>query len=260
MKNSKKINPVILAIFALVFCAALIQYISISYELSKTVGITNKTQIMDENIAEDSKDMVSEMKQAIEDNIPTVQMEFEDDGLPHDKLFITPERQKYQSGDLRLIIPKLEVDIPILDGTEQETLRKGEGLYEYAQLPGEGNRNVSIAGHRNSVYNGKILDNMPFYYIDTLTDDDCLYLVDDEFIYRYIWDKTTVVEETDWGPIYSQGFSALTITSCEPIGIADHRIIVRAALVEIIPYSDDYTYPSVYETEIHTPAELELVD
>ncbi len=192
-----------------------------------------------------------------EEEILTIGFVTEDDGLPHDKLFITPERQMYNSYDMRLIIPKLDVDIPILDGVDEATLNSGEGLYDYAQLPGEGNRNVSIAGHRNGISYGQVTDNMPFYYIDTLEDGDCLYLMDYENIYRYVWDRTTIVEETDWGPIYSQGFSCLTLTSCEPIGIADHRIIVRAALAEIIPYTEDYEYPEVFETEVRTPADLE---
>ncbi|MEG2119237.1 MAG: hypothetical protein RRY53_02680, partial [Pseudoflavonifractor sp.] len=62
----------------------------------------------------------------------------EDDGLPHDKLFITVERQHYEDGDLRLLIPKLEVDVPILNGVDAKTLLRGVGLYDYAQLPGEG--------------------------------------------------------------------------------------------------------------------------
>lgn len=168
--------------------------------------------------------------------------EVEDDGLPHDKLFITVERQNYQDEDLTLIIPKLDRVLPIYAGVTKADLKKGVGLYDYAQLPGEGNRNVSVAGHRNTIRNGKISDAAPFYYIDTLGDGDYLYLRDDEHIYRYTYNDTEVVEADDWGPIYSQGYSCLTITSCEPIGISDHRIVVRGRLDEIFPFSDDFVY------------------
>lgn len=166
----------------------------------------------------------------------------EDDGLPHDKLFITVERQKYEDGDLQLIIPRLEVDVPVLNGTDKETLGRGVGLYEYAQLPGEGNRNVSIAGHRNGIRNGKITDNMPFYYLDTLGEKDYLYIRDSVSIYRYLFEESEVVEEDDWGPIYSQGFSCLTLTTCTPIGVSDHRLIVVGRLDEIFPVSSDFEY------------------
>lgn len=165
----------------------------------------------------------------------------EEDGLPHDKLFITVERQNYSSGDLTLIIPSLDFKEDIEDSTKAVALNRGPGLYEYAQLPGTGNRNVSIAAHRNTSRGG-VIGEWFFYYIDTLTTGDYLYLVNSEFIYQYEYDQTTVVDAYDWGPIYSQGFSCLTLTSCEPIGVSTHRIIVRSKLVDIIPYSSDYVY------------------
>lgn len=163
--------------------------------------------------------------------------------LPSDKLFITVERQNYQSGDLNLIIPKLKLSESIEDGTQPSSLNKGPGLYEYSQLPGDGNRNVSIAAHRNTSRNG-VIGVWFFYYIDTLTTGDYLYLVDDEHIYRYSYDQTTVVDPYNWGPIYSQGFSCLTLTSCEPIGISTHRIIVRSKLSETFPYTKDFEFTS----------------
>lgn len=166
----------------------------------------------------------------------------EEDNLPHDKLFITVERQDYQDGELQLIIPKLNVDKPVLNGVDAATLSRGLGLYDYAQLPGEGNRNVSIAGHRNGRVNGKVTDTMPFYYVDTLGDGDYLYLRDAAHIYRYKWKEAVEVEPSDWGPIYSQGYSCLTLTTCTPIGINTQRLIIRAELDEIFDATDDFIY------------------
>lgn len=163
--------------------------------------------------------------------------------LPYDKLFITEERQRYQSGDLTLVIPKLSLTEPVENGTSTEALAKGPGLYDYAQLPGEGDRNVSIAAHRNHSRDG-VISEWFFYYIDTMCEGDYIYLTDKKKIYRYLYDKTTIVEETDWSPIYSQGVSCVTLTSCEPIGVADHRIIVRGILDAIVDYDKNYTYYS----------------
>lgn len=174
----------------------------------------------------------------LDDTIDDSDME---DNLPHDKLFITVERQNYNNNDLTLIIPKLNFKESIKNGTDDATLLQGPGLYEYAQLPGKGNRNVSIAAHRNTS-SGGIIGEWFFYYIDTLATKDYLYLVNDSNIYQYEYDQTTIVDPYDWGPIYSQGFSCLTLTSCEPIGISSHRIIVRSKLVNIYPYSEDFQY------------------
>ncbi len=162
--------------------------------------------------------------------------------LPHDKLFITVERQKYKSGELTLIIPKLSKELPIYDGVGLDVLAKGVGLYDYAQLPGIGNRNVSIAGHRNGRVNGKVTDKAPFYYVDTLAEGDYMYLRDDKTIYRYLFEEQKIVEEDDWGPIYSKGFSCLTLTTCHPIGISTERMIVTGRLDEKFPYDKDFDY------------------
>lgn len=164
------------------------------------------------------------------------------DGLPVGKWVITPERTLYQDGDLTLSIPKLDVTRSIYAGTDAATLNKGVGLYDYAQLPGEGNRNVSLAGHRNGLQNGKITDHAPFYYIDQLTDGDYLYLYDSAHIYRYVYQWTETIEPDDWGPIATTGESCVTITSCTPIGVSDHRIVVRAVLDEIFDYTDGFDF------------------
>lgn len=174
------------------------------------------------------------------------------DGLPVGKWVITPERKKYVSESLTLRLPAIDVTRVVYDGTDAATLHKGVGLYEYAQLPGEGNRNVSMAGHRNGLdKNGNITDKAPFYYVDLLKEGDYLYLTDSEHIYRYLYEDTWVVEADDWSPIATTGYSCMTLTSCTPLGVADHRIIIRALLDEIFDYSDDFDYAQ------HVPEETE---
>lgn len=177
----------------------------------------------------------------------------DDGGLPQDKLFITQARESYQSGSLSLQIPRLNVDAPVLDGTDEATLLQGLGLYEYAQLPGETGGNVSIAGHRNWVRNGQITDDVPFYYLDTLTDGDFLYLTDESHIYQYLWEKSYVVEPSDWSPIYCHGYSTLTLTTCTPIGVADHRLIIQAKLIRILDNDGTFDYPAGAAEELSAP-------
>lgn len=165
-------------------------------------------------------------------------------GLPVGKLVVTKERQGYVDGSLSIYIPILDMTRTIWNGTDEATLSKGVGLYEYAQLPGEGARNVSLAGHRNGLQNGVVTDRAPFYYVDTLKEGDYLYLTDADHIYRYLYAYTEIIEEDDWGPIYTTEGSCLTITSCHPIGVSDHRIVVRAALDEIFDTTDDFDYLS----------------
>ncbi|MCL1848756.1 MAG: class E sortase [Clostridiales bacterium] len=163
--------------------------------------------------------------------------------LPTGKLLITKERQGYVDMSLTLGIPVLNLVCPVYEGTDAEALSKmGACLYDYAQLPGRGNRNTSLAGHRNTRRNGVITDKAPFYYVDLMKEGDYLYLYDEDLIYRYLWEYTEVVEQDDWSMIRTAGYSCITITSCHPIGISDHRIVVRGALDEIFPYSEGFLY------------------
>jgi LPXTG-site transpeptidase (sortase) family protein len=163
------------------------------------------------------------------------------DDLPTDKLFITAERRAYSDKELRLVIPVIDIDEPVYDGTDKATLNKGACLYEVSQLPGKGNRNVSIAGHRNGVKNGKITEIM-FYHLDEVDEGDYLYLCDDEKVFRYLYEYSVVVAEDDWSEIYSKGYSSLTLTTCTPIGVADHRLIVSAALDGIFYKTENFDF------------------
>lgn len=166
------------------------------------------------------------------------------DGVKVGGWTVTAERKAYTDGALRLVIPALAVDVPVLDGTDADTLLRGVGLYEYAQLPGEGNRNVSIAGHRNGLKNGRITDSMPFYYLDTLAEGDYLYLSDSEHLYRYLFSSAAVVEPDDWSVIAATGNSCLTLTTCTPIGVADHRLVIRGALDAVLPAGEAAGLPA----------------
>ena len=113
------------------------------------------------------------------------------DGLPVGKWVITAERKAYVEDSLTLYLPAIQITRAVHDGTDAATLNRGVGLYEYAQLPGEGNRNVSLAGHRNGLdKNGNITDHAPFYYVDQLGEGDYLYLYDSQHVYRYLYDDT----------------------------------------------------------------------
>ena len=155
---------------------------------------------------------------------------------PTDQLFITNGRMEYQGGDLRLVIPVLSLDLPVENGVDEVSLNKGPGLYDYAQLPGWGNPNVSIAGHRD-------IHGSPFYYIDKLTDGDYLYLVWQEKVYIYTYQQTKIVKANDWSPIYSGEESLLTLTSCDPIGTSWNRIIVTGVLTDVV-WEKNFDFPA----------------
>lgn len=146
---------------------------------------------------------------------------------PVGKLVVTTDREEYENGSMRLVIPALNQDVPVQSSADTQALRSGPGLYEYAQLPApDTNANVSIAGHRD-------IEGAEFYYIDTLTDGDLMYLVYEEKVYVYLYESTQIIQADDWTPIACKEYPCLTLTSCDPIGTYINRIVVTARLVDV---------------------------
>jgi sortase A len=127
----------------------------------------------------------------------------------------------------RMEIPKLDVDVIIVEGTTPAALRAGAGHYPETPLPGEVG-NVAIAGHRTTY-------GRPFNRMDELELGDKIILTTP--IGKHTYEVVTepgVVDPLDWSPIleYNKKGSYLTLTSCHPEGSAAYRIWVRAKLVE----------------------------
>ena len=146
---------------------------------------------------------------------------------PVGKLVVTTDREAYENGNLRLVIPSLDQDVLVQNNVDTESLRSGHGLYEYSQLPApDTNANVSIAGHRD-------IEGAEFYYIDRLTDGDLMYLVYQEKVYIYQYESTQIIQSDDWNPIACKDYPCLTLTSCDPIGTFINRIVVTGRLVDV---------------------------
>lgn len=145
---------------------------------------------------------------------------------PVGKLVISGERKAYVGGDMLLEIPRLNLSSRVFDGTDDATLNKGVCLFEYAQLPGTSNSNTSMVAHRD-IY-GK-----EFYYIDTITDGDLMYLTYDGKKYTYEYLETFITGDSDWDPIRTKDFSCITLQSCDPIGTSLNRIFVTGRLIGI---------------------------
>lgn len=146
---------------------------------------------------------------------------------PVGKLVVTTDREAYENGNLRLVIPSLDRDVLVQNNVDTESLRSGPGLYEYSQLPApDTNANVSIAGHRD-------IEGAEFYYIDRLTDGDLMYLVYQEKVYIYQYESTQIIQSDDWNPIACKDYPCLTLTSCDPIGTFINRIVVTGRLVDV---------------------------
>ncbi len=138
------------------------------------------------------------------------------------------QRQDYSDGSMIISIPRLKVTAAVVDGTEEEVLKKGPGLYEISPLPGEEEGNICIAGHRTSY-------GAWFAKIDRLSEGDDIILEFGGFKFIYKVEKVFAVYKKDWSVTKPAGYPAVTLTTCHPPGSAEQRLVARGRLAEIKP-------------------------
>ena len=123
----------------------------------------------------------------------------------------------------KLSIPRINRVIPIYEGTDNATLKKGAGHYTKSVLPGFVNNSV-IAGHRDSV----------FSKFDALKIGDSLTVTTAYGSYTYIIEAFRIVKSDDRTVIVPTPTATLTLSTCYPflfIGNAPKRFIVTAKLI-----------------------------
>ena len=121
-----------------------------------------------------------------------------------------------------LRIPKIDVEVPILEGTDDLILNRGVGHVAGTANPGE-NGNVAIAGHRDGFFRG----------LKDVALGDKIELVTLQGIETFIIDRIVVVEPTDVSVLRPRSRSSLTLITCYPfyfIGSAPQRYIVQASV------------------------------
>ncbi|HEU0294985.1 MAG TPA: class D sortase [Anaerolineales bacterium] len=123
---------------------------------------------------------------------------------------------------IRLQVPAIKVDAPIVQGDGFEQLKKGVGQNVGSANPGQ-NGNVILSAH-NDVY-GEL-----FRYLDKLAPGDQVILYTQQRQYVYVVDRTAIVEPTAVEVMASTGSPTVTLISCYPYLVDKKRIVVFARL------------------------------
>jgi len=123
---------------------------------------------------------------------------------------------------IRIQIPAIDIDAPIVQGDGWEQLKKGVGQNVASVNPGQ-TGNVILSAH-NDVY-GEL-----FRFLDKLQPGDQVILYSQQRQYVYVVDRTALVEPTAVEVMASTGNPTVTLISCYPYLVDDQRIVVFARL------------------------------
>lgn len=131
-------------------------------------------------------------------------------------------RQQFAPPLAGLEIPKIGVEVPVFDGTDDLTLNRGVGRIIGSGRVGQGG-NVGIAGHRDGFFRG----------LKDVVAGDRIELRTPQRTEVYEVDQIRIVSPSDVDVLKDRGVATLTLVTCYPfyfIGDAPQRYIVRATV------------------------------
>ncbi len=131
-----------------------------------------------------------------------------------------PTRGPEQAARIR--IPAIDVDAPVLEGDDWETLKRGVGHHIGSANPGE--RGNCILSAHNDIF-GEIFRDLP-----DLDLGDEIFVHTASRSYRYEVTQSRIIEPTEVSVMENTSSPILTLISCYPYGVDTHRIVVIGKL------------------------------
>jgi sortase A len=123
---------------------------------------------------------------------------------------------------VRIQIPAIDVDAPIVQGDGWEQLKKGVGQHVGSPNPGQ-RGNLVLSAH-NDVF-GEI-----FRDLDRLKDGDAVVLYTNLRTYTYVIQQSQIVEPTQVEVMASSQDPVVTLISCYPYMKDNQRIVITGVL------------------------------
>lgn len=123
---------------------------------------------------------------------------------------------------IRMQIPTISVDAPVVQGDGWQQLKKGVGQHISSVDPGESG-NIVLSAH-NDIF-GEI-----FRDLDQLEPGDQVVLFTNQRAYTYIVTGSQIVEPTHVEVMASTTQPTVTLISCYPYLVDDQRIVITARL------------------------------
>jgi sortase A len=127
----------------------------------------------------------------------------------------------------RIVINRIGLNMVLVDGTDESSLKKGPGRDLRSSMPGQ-DRLVYIAGHRTTYL-------APFSHIDAIRPGDLVRHLQPYATFTYRMTTHRIVPADDMAVLRSPRHELLELQACHPRFFATHRYIVYAKLVAMKP-------------------------
>ncbi|MDP4090248.1 MAG: class D sortase [Bacillota bacterium] len=125
-----------------------------------------------------------------------------------------------------LTIPKIDLVVPVMEGTSNDSLKYSVGHFDNTAMPGE-KGNFCVAGHRSYTYNEY------FNRLDEVKNGDVIEVqTRNGATYKYQVNDIKVVEPSEVSVLDPTQDATITLVTCTPVRIATHRLIIKGKLVQ----------------------------
>ena len=134
-----------------------------------------------------------------------------------------------------IIIPKMNVELPIYHTVEEKVLQVGVGHLENTSLPvGGPSTHASLSGHRG-LPSAKL-----FTDLDQMEEGDQFFIkvLGETLAYEVHSVETVLPHETESLAI-QEGEDLVTLITCTPYAINSHRLLVHAHRIPYVPEMDE---------------------
>lgn len=142
-----------------------------------------------------------------------------------------------------VVIPKIDVDLPIYHGTGTDSLNRGTGHLLGSSLPvgGEGTHTI-ITGHSGMASQKMFTD------LEQLQEGDVFYLrvLDETLAYEVKAVHTVLPHDTSFLGIV-HGEDLCTLVTCTPTGVNTHRLLVQGSRIPFVPAAETQESALAYE-------------
>lgn len=142
-----------------------------------------------------------------------------------------------------VVIPKIDVDLPIYHGTGSDSLDKGTGHLLGSSLPVGGESTHSIITGHSGMASQKM-----FTDLEQLQEGDVFFLhvLDETLAYGVKAVHTVLPHDTTYLGIV-QGQDLCTLVTCTPTGINTHRLLVQGSRIPYEPTIEAQNVESEHE-------------
>ena len=120
-----------------------------------------------------------------------------------------------------IVIPRMDLDMIVVQGTDTLDLEKGPGHYTGTADPWDTHGRVGIAGHRTTYL-------APFWSLDKLGQGDAVILRTRYGTYHYDVTGSRTISPSDSSVLDQTARPTLVLTTCTPRFSASERLIVFA--------------------------------